>query len=314
MDLVSAAYDAIDSVEMVDNRFAAVIEIVSERLAFGNRVNSSERLDAWIVSTWAHTLLGKLEAADQAASAAVAGLGSGQVPSWVGGASAWRLLGLYVRGRWDEAVAESIRMQRALRESEIRAPWFALNGLLAGYLIARGKGDSVEEEAWRAAALAIFERSDPGIRTQRLRPLFGGDVDELRTTVIADFMVFTGRLDYVALALGELADRRLGADPAHLDAMIQYLEDRSLVFVTAPARRLRGLLRRSEPDLRASLEEYEAMGARPFAARVRAELGLMSGDRGPAESAIADLEQIGDRLQAGRLAAELREGALATAS
>jgi class 3 adenylate cyclase len=307
-DLVSASLDALDSAEMADNDFLHVPAIVTARLALGNRLSTGERLDSWIVSAWAYTLLGKLEAAEQSASSAVAGLTSGQAPSWVGGASAWRVLVLYTVGGWNEARAEAARMQRALAESEITAPWFALNGILAAYLIARARGETVDSDTWRAVAEDVFDRSDSTIRTQRLRSFFTGDLDGLAITVVADFLTFTGRLDYVGLSLAELADHRRAMDPASLDRLVEYMDARSLPFISAPARRLAGLIRRDETELRAALEAFETMGARPAAARVSAELGLLAGDRAAVEAAIDELEKIGDRLHAGRLVAELRDG------
>jgi class 3 adenylate cyclase/tetratricopeptide (TPR) repeat protein len=305
-DLISASLDALDSVEMSDNRFENVPAIVSERLGLGNRLSTGERLDSWIVSAWSYTLLGQLEAAEQAASSAVAGLVGGQAPSWVAGASAWRALALFYLGRWDEAVAEGLRMERSLRESEIRAPWYALNGILTLYLIARARGDAVDADRWRAAAEQIFEYSDPDIRTQRLQAMFSGDLDSLAERVIAGFMLFAGRLDYVALSLAELADQRHPMDLGVLDGLIAYSEERSLHFVSAAALRLRGLIRRDEADLRTAFEAYDRMGARPAMARIRAELGLLADDVAGVEAAIGELEQIGDRLQQARLSTELR--------
>ncbi len=226
------------------------------------------------------------------------------------GASAWRALDLYVLGRWDEAVSETLRMQRASREAELKAPWFMLNGIVAGWLLARARGDTVGADGWRAAATSIFEQSDPGIRTQRLVSLFAGDLGRLAQDVVVDWTIFTGRLDYPALALMELADHRVGADLDVLDAMVPYGDERSIRFLTAAARRLRGLLRHDPQDLAAAQAAYESMGARPFVARLRGEIGVLSGDAAGAESAVTELERIGDTRQASRLAADARAGTI----
>ena len=62
------------SVRFVWGRAWNVPGIVTARLALGNRLSTSERLDSWIVSAWAYTLLGQLDAAEQSAATAVAGL------------------------------------------------------------------------------------------------------------------------------------------------------------------------------------------------------------------------------------------------
>ena len=207
-ELISGALDALDSAEMSDNRFIQVSDIIRERLELGTRLSTGERLDAGIVGAWGATMLGRLDEAERSAAAAISGLVSGQAPAWVSGAAAWRTYVLYNLGRWDDAMSEAVRMQRAIRKSELRAPWFALNGILAAFMISRARGDVGAADAWRGFARGIFDRSDPEIRTQRLDALFAGRLDEVARLIVEDSELFTGRLDYVALALNELSDRR----------------------------------------------------------------------------------------------------------
>src|SRR4029077_21066164 len=107
------------------------------------------RVDAWIVTAWAAALLGDLEGSQRASAQARAGLGSGQAPAWALGASAWRTFALHSLGRWDEALVELQRGVVSWQESEIRAPWFGLNGFLAGLAIARAKRDPIGADQWR---------------------------------------------------------------------------------------------------------------------------------------------------------------------
>jgi hypothetical protein len=197
-------------------------------------------------------------------------------------------------------------MQRAIRESELRAPWFALNGIVSAFLFSRARGDLGAADAWRGVANAIFDRSDPGIRTQRLDALLAGRLDDVARLMVDDAELFTGRQDYVALALMELADERHPSDRAALDQLIAYTEERSVLLVSATARRLRGTLDGDVAELSRALEGLEQMGARPGAARVRAEIGRLQGDHAAVEAAIADLEQIGDVRHATRLVREAR--------
>ncbi|HKB28940.1 MAG TPA: adenylate/guanylate cyclase domain-containing protein [Candidatus Limnocylindrales bacterium] len=310
-DLISAALDAMDTIAFADNRFADIRPLNDQRLALGDRLSTSERLDAWIVIAWADVMLGNLDAAERSARTATAGLTIGQAPGWVAGATAWRVLALYLMGRWDEALSEAHRMRRAVVESELKAPWFMLNGVLAAFLIDRAKGDPVSADAWRAIATATFEGSDPGIRTQRLASFFRDDLERLASEVIGDWLRFTGRLDYPALVLIELGDRRVAADRDALDAMIPYAEERSIRFLSGPARRLRGLMTGDPAELRNALSVFETIGARPFAIRVRGELAVLEGDREAAEAAVSALEDLGDLRQAARLAADLRAGSIA---
>jgi hypothetical protein len=50
------------------------------------------------------------------------------------------------------------------------------------------------------------------------------------------------------------------------------------------------------------------MGARPYAARVRTELGLLTGDAALVDRGLDELEALGDVEQAKRVAAERRAG------
>jgi len=305
-DLISACLDAVGAVAMAENHYEQARDVARRRLDLGSRISTSERLDAAVVNTWSLTILGRLREAEAEALEAKAGLVSGQAPAWAAGASSWRTTALFYLGRWDEAAAEAARMERALAESEIKTPWYALNGILCAWSIARARGDVVEADRWRGTATAIFERSDLGIRTQRLQALVTGELDALENGLVDEFLTFTGRLDHVALAVAALADHRVGIETGSLDRMIGYTDERSILLVSSQARRLRGLRRRDVGDLRDALAAFEQMEARPYIARAKSEIGLQTGDSAMVEAAIAELEAIGDLEHATRVVAEQR--------
>ncbi len=309
-DAMSAALDALGAISLSENRAAEVSAYAEQRLAIADRLATNERVDAWIVTAWTAALLGDLEGSEKAAAQARAGLGSGQAPAWALGASAWRAFALHGLGRWDDAVVELQRAAISWKESEIRAPWYALNGFLAGLAIARARADPVGAEQWRSAARTVFERSDQSIRTQRLKAYVDEDLPELERLVLGDFLTFTGRFEYIHLACQLLADRRHPASIATLDGIIEYAVERSLGLVSSQARRLRGVVAHDAADLTAALGEFETMGARPSAARVRTELGLLTGDAALVERGIDELEALGDVDQMARVAAEQRGASL----
>ena len=129
------------------------------------------------------------------------------------------------------------------------------------------------------------------------------DLPALARTVVDEFRIFAGRLDYVHLAAALLADRRVPADPVALDDLIDYAEQRGLRLVASQARRLRGVHLRSREDLEAALAMFEAMGARPYVARVRTELGVLTGDPSLVDQGMDELEGLGDVEQSARVAA-----------
>jgi class 3 adenylate cyclase len=308
-DLISAALDALSGIALVENLPADVFTFTSERLAMSERLATTERIDASIMTSWAKALLGDLEGCEQAGAEARAGLGSGQAPSWSLGASAWRAFALHGLGRWDEAVVELQRATISWQEAEVRAPNFALHGFLAGLAIARSRADPIGVDQWRTAATTILDRTDPGIRTRRLRAYVQEDMPELERLVLQDFRRFSGRFDYVYLTCQLLADRRHAASKAILDEVIEYTEARGVRLVSSQARRLRGLVGHDPKDLIAALEAFELMGARPSAARARTELGLLAGDHALVERGLEELEALGDLEHMARVAAEARDGA-----
>ncbi|MEO6208234.1 MAG: hypothetical protein ABIP77_09825 [Candidatus Limnocylindrales bacterium] len=76
-----------------------------------------------------------------------------------------------------------------------------------------------------------------------------GDLDRLAADVVHDLRVFTGRSDYVHLALAHLADVRHPVDRSDLDAIVDYTEQRGIRLVSAAARRMRGLILADSADL-----------------------------------------------------------------
>jgi class 3 adenylate cyclase len=312
-DLISTAVDAASAIEIGRDEMGRVLALIQERHELEDRLSTAERADSWIVHTWAEVLLGNLVAAEQAAERARAGLVPGQASSFVLGATSWRIVALHALGRWDEALADAARAERAWQESELRAPWYAINGFLAAFTIARGRGDPVGAAHWRDLVLRIDEGSDANIRTRRLVGFVNDDVASVATEVVGDFRVFAGRLDYVYLVLGLLADRRHAVEAAVLDDLIDYAAARELLLVTAQARRLRGLVRRDRDDLERALAEFEQMGARPSVARARTELALRTGDAAQLDRGLDELDALGDVEQAARVASERRSAAASSA-
>jgi len=306
MDLLSAAMDAAGSAAYADDRPRRSLEFAEQRVSMGERLATGERIDAQILLAWNHCILGNLDQSEQAAYEARAGLTRGQASPWVLHAAAWRTQALYYLGRWDEALEEAELAERSWGDSEIKAPWYALSGILAAFSIASGRADAVAADHWRELAMRIFDASDPGIRTQRLRSYVHGDAETLAREMFDDYHRFTGRLDYPVLALGYLADRRQPVPMQVLDELVEYMQERGLRLVLVQGLRLRGLIRRNEDDLRSALEIAIDMHAAPTAARLRTELGIVAGDAALLAQGMDELDALGDVEQSGRVAAEAR--------
>ena len=310
-ELMSSALDASSVAPLGDDRMSAVLELIRQRYEIADRVSVGERTDNMIVEAWAEAIRGNLDVAEAAADRARVGLGEGQASSWVLGATAWRILALHALGRWDEAIVEGARAERAWQESELHAPGYALNGFISLFGIARARGDAVGAGHWRELIERIYQRTDATIRDQRKwgrAPAFLNDDVAGLVSIVEDFKSFTPRLDYVYLALGHLADRGQPVPIDALDAVISYATERELALVSSQALRLRGLTQAGEGDLVAALADFERMGARPYVARAHAELGFLRGEDALVERGLQELDALGDIDQAGRVAAVRRSG------
>ena len=306
-NLLSSALDAATVAPMSDGRMAEVLPLIARRHEVEDRLSTEERTDAWIMHAWCETLLGKLDVGQRAADRASAGLMIGQASAWVLGARAWSVVALHALGRWDEALVEAARAERAWQESELRAPGFSLNGFFAAFAIARSRGDLQAADHWRELAERIYQHTDPLIQYQRLMGYLHDDFDAL-VYVVTEYRLFAPRLDYVYFALASLADHRHPTDVTILDSLLAYADARGLLLISSQARRLRGLTREEPRELQAALQEFERMGAVPYVARVRAELGLMTGDPVMVDSGIEQLQALGDIEHVARLIS-LRKGA-----
>jgi class 3 adenylate cyclase len=310
-ELISSALDASSVAPLGDDQMTTVLELIRERYEIADRVSVGERTDSMIVEAWAEAIRGKLDIAEAAADRARSGLSEGQASSWVLGATAWRILALHALGRWDEAIVEGGRAERAWQESELYAPGFAMNGFLSLFAIARARGDAVGAGHWREVIERIYHRIDAALRTRPIDHFLNDDFAGL-IGLVENFRSSTPRLDYVYLALAHLADYSPSVTTDGLDRLISYATERELALVSSQALRLRGLSRRDESDLVGALADFERMGARPFVARAHAELGLLRGDDALVERGLQELEAIGDIDQAGRVAARRRSRVRAT--
>jgi class 3 adenylate cyclase len=304
-DLQSAALDGSTIGPIGDDRPEAGLEFIRRRLALTGLV-TSERLDGMIMLAWMQMLRGDLAASETAAAAVGEGLTAGQAPVWVLGASGWRIEALWALGRWDDALAEAARSELAWRESQVLAPTFALNGFLAAFSIARARRDPVDAERWRSLAETLIQRGGHGNRAHRMAAFCADDLHALATNVVAEHRTFYGRLDHVHRSLARLVDRRYPIDESVLTELLAYAAERKLRFVDANVRRGLGVLYGQTSQLREALVAFESMAARPFVARVRAELGRLERDGKLLETGLRELEQIGDLEQLERAVSESR--------
>ena len=311
-DLMSAALDAMANIATNDDQIDEAIRVTDQRRPFADRLAFTERLDLLNMTAWLELLRGRLDVSERAAAEAREGISPGHASVWTMGASAWRTLALQLLGRWPDALAEAAKIERDWADSEVAVPAFAAHGLFAARAVARAQGDGAAASHWQGLLTTLLDRIEGTTRMHRLRAEIDDDLAGLHDGVLANFRDYVGRMDYVHLAAARLTDARYPADPALLEEIATYAEPRHLRIVEAAARRALGVLRGDPEQLEAALELYRWMGARPFVARLEAEIGLLKGDAGPVGSAISSLEQIGDLEHATRIAEEARARGVST--
>jgi class 3 adenylate cyclase len=302
-NLISASLDAAGLEPMGDDRMDDVIAINQRRHAIEDRLSTEERMDSWVIDAWAQTIGGNLTSAERAADRGRAGLMAGQASSFVLGLTSWRIVDLYALGRWDEAIVELGRAERAWAESEVTNPGFSTNGFIAALLVARGRGDVVLADHLRDLIRRIWDGVDATNRGRQLQAFIDDDPEALAAAVLGEFRTFTPRLDYVFLAMVVLADRGQSTDAAILDELIAHAESRRLALLVSQAHRLRGVLHGDVAELESALATFLEIGMAPFIARARCELGLLRGNPRLVEQGVEDLAAIGDVEYMARVAA-----------
>ena len=122
-----------------------------------------------------------------------------------------------------------------------------------------------------------------------------------RSAAFLALATLAGPLSAQSLAkrLNRLLDA--GQPPAkdQMETVLVWAERGTLRPLEAQARRGLGLLGRDRAMLSRSLALWEEMGAMPYAARVRCELALLTGNREDLDRGLMMLERLGDRSQIG---------------
>jgi class 3 adenylate cyclase len=298
-NLESMALDALSGTAQIGGDWRTSREYARQRLIFQDRLNMVEKVDAHSMVAWSASVLGDLDEADRVSAQGLAQIQPGQVPAWTLHLVTWRVYALMLLGRWDETLLMAERGRQLWLEAAQPAAGYAMRGLVAAIDVARARQDERLAESYREmldTMVTAFPADSP----------FGA----WRGSGGSDLTPMVGVVSAMARALGGLSERgerslnRLldaGRPPAAgpMEALLAWAEHGSLRPLEAQARRGLGMLRRDHDMLARSLALWEGMGAVPFAARVRCELALLTGDRAELEKGIAALERLGDRLQIG---------------
>jgi hypothetical protein len=244
---------------------------------------------------WTRNLMGDMRGSADAARQVRAMLGPGQEPGFQLGSTAWLVDALAWLGEWDEALVQASRLMDLWTESEIPAPKYALNGFTRAWWISRSRGEVGRAAEWEDATRRILQEDAREGRLHLLLAVIDGEQDLGRVVDKWSTFATSMRLDHPAWALTVIADELRGpADMAALRDIAAGEPWTGAPLLRAGVDRLTGLAEQDEEALVRALTAFEHAGTRPAAARVRAELGTLRGDRGLVDDALRVLEGIGD--------------------
>jgi hypothetical protein len=279
---------------MVREDWAANRKFAQRRLSFADRLNLIETVDAHGVIAWASALLGDLAEADRVSAAALALLQPGQVPAWALHVVAWRIYALNLLGRWDEAIAMGHRAQELWIETGRSAAGYSSRGFISALDIARAREDWSLVDLHQGILRTITD-AFPADREKSVRAYIGPDFDALEETVLREILHNTR--ERIERVLNLFLDRGRIPDRSLLDPILNLAASHGYAPLEAQARRALGLTARDPEELARALGIFERIGAIPYAARVRCERALLTGDEAEKTTGLRVLEALGDQAQ-----------------
>jgi class 3 adenylate cyclase len=307
--LRSAALDALATGPQTRGDWEGVRELARRRLAFEERLDLSERLDAYSMVAWASNLLGDLSEAERISRVGLALVQPGQAVAWALHLLTWRIYTLALSGRWNEAAAAGERACELWRDSGVMAA-FAGRGFIAALDVARARRDGVRADDLLQILREIVRRAPPNSTMTKMGPYLDSDPEGLVEGI--PWSLRSHNPDYGERALALCADLgRLPASEIIRSALAFAIECR-LRILEGQARRALGLALRDSHELAHARSLFEETGSLPYAARVRCEQALLTGDEPELAAGMRVLEELGDVTQLERMGREherMRTGA-----
>ena len=289
-NLVSAALDAQGGLATVREDWPRVIDLARRRVEFKDRLSLAERIDAYSMIAWASCLVGELDEADRVSATALGQVRPGQVPASILHTLSWRIYALGLLGSWDEALRAAQRAIGIWVETGRLAAGYALRGFLTGLDVARARRDRAALESLGAVVDEIISRYPPdhyhralagyGRGDARL-PMDSGELDQWR------------RVDLFERSLNLLCDHGREEDAVVVADLLARAMGR-YPLLEAASRRAIGLRDKDAGQLREAEAIWLRVGAVPYLARARHEIGRLSGDAEALATGRRELERLGD--------------------
>jgi class 3 adenylate cyclase len=292
--LQSTALDALAGTGQIQDDWRRSREYSRQRLAFQERLQLFEKVDAHSMVVWSSALLGDLDEADRVSAEGIAQVQPGQVPAGALHLVAWRTYTLTLLGRWDDALAMAQRARQLLIESGQSSAGYALRGFMAAIDVARARQDERLVELYRAThdeIAAAFPEASP------FRRWLGYGNTDLKSCqeAVEHFLVGPGlQIERLERGLSMLLDHDRLPSSAGLLSVLTFCSTHEYPLLEAQAERGLGRAQRDVNRLDRAIALFDRSGARPYAARVRCERALITGDAVEMAAGVAVLEGLGD--------------------
>jgi len=299
-NLESMALDALSGTAQIRGDWPQGLDYARQRLAFEHRLSMVEKVDAHSMVTWGAAVLGDLDEADRASAQGLAQVQPGQVPAWTLHLVVWRIYVLTLLGRWDEALVMGERARQLWLEAGRPAAGYAVRGLMALIDVARARQDDRLAESYREILDAILMAFPTDSHFRRWLGYGSPDLRPVEEAVSQVARTTPGLPERAERGLSLLFDTGQAPGTDRLRELLELAERGSFRPLEAQVCRGLGAVGRDRDMLTRSLDLWEAMGAVPYAARVRCERALLTGDETELEKGLAVLERLGDRLQLAR--------------
>jgi hypothetical protein len=246
---------------------------------------------------WSAAVLGDLRDAERISADGLGRIQPGQVPSWTLHLVSWRIYVLTLLGRWDDALQLGERARQLWLEAGKPAAGYANRGFFSVIDIGRARQDHelVETHAEiLTAIITAFPKDSP------FRLWLGyerGDVKAVEAALHLVRVANFRQIERVERGINLLLDEGHLPPLSPLETFLEVASESGFRALEAQSRRGLGIARRDVEQLTRSLALWEEMGAKPYAARVRCERAMLTGDRMDMERGLHVLEGLGDRTQ-----------------
>jgi class 3 adenylate cyclase len=299
VNLQSMALDALGGAQQIEHGWRRSQQYALERLTFADRLNLPERIDAHSMVAWGAALLGDLHEADRVSAAGLAQVQPGQVPAWTLHLVSWRVYTLTLLGKWDEALTMAERARQLWIETGRHSAGYSLRGFMAAIDIARARQDERLLDTYVSVHEEITAAFPEGGQFRRWLGYGGTDLAAVEKGVEHFQPGPFRQMERMERGLSCLLDHDRLPDLKVAERILTFRPG-EFPIVEAQALRLVGRATRDASKLDEALQLLERADAVPYAARVRCERALITGDHAGMDAGLAIFERLGDLQQLGR--------------